>query len=132
MNGNLLDNKENLLDLPNSSDSLEKESQPKFTQNNLFERISVGFFILITGLAYLFNFPSGTLYLTAGVLILVICFRQLIIKALRLDWLILIIGFLCLSKGISTLFNIEITIIPIFFCLLGIYVISNAWQGRNA
>lgn len=132
MKGNQLENKENSPEVTQSGYSSSNKSQPNNSQNNLFERISLGIFILIGGLAYLFNFPSGTLFTTAGVLMLIICLRQIISKSLSLDWLILLIGFLCLSKGISTLFNFEITFIPILFCFLGIFVISNAWQDRSA
>lgn len=132
MNGNHLENIENSPDLLNSGNSSDPKSQSNNFQNNLFERISLGIFILIGGLAYLFNFPAGTLFTTAGVLMLLICLRQVISKSLTLDWLILLIGFLCLSKGISTLFNFEITLIPLLFCFLGIFMISKAWQDRSA
>jgi uncharacterized membrane protein HdeD (DUF308 family) len=132
MNGNQLENMENLSELPNSDYSSEQSTQQKTPQNNSFERISIGLFILIAGLAYLFNFPAGTLFTIAGLLMLINCLRQIISKTLALDWLTLIIGFLCLSKGISTLFNYEIAFIPLVFCLLGVYVISIAWQDRNA
>lgn len=132
MNGNHLENMEKLPENLNSGESSNTASQLKNFQNNLFERISLGIFILIGGLAYLFNFPSGTLFTTAGILMLIICLRQIISKSLSLNWLTLLIGFLCLSKGISTLFNFEITFIPILFCFLGIFIISNAWQDRSA
>lgn len=132
MEGNHLENMENSPEISNSGDSSRNKSQPNTSQNNLFERISLGLFILIGGLAYLFNFPAGTLFTVAGILMLIICLRQIILKSLSLDWLTLLIGFLCLSKGISTLFNYEISFIPLLFCLLGIYVISLAWQDRNA
>jgi len=132
MSGNYLENMENSPEVVDSGYSSENKSQPNSSQNNLFERISLGIFILIGGLAYLFNFPEGTLFMTAGILMLVICLRQIISKSLSLEWLILLIGFLCLSKGISSLFNFEIAFIPIVFCLIGIYVISRAWQDRSA
>ncbi|ENW23055.1 hypothetical protein F925_02930 [Acinetobacter lwoffii NCTC 5866 = CIP 64.10 = NIPH 512] len=132
MTGNHLENMENSPEASHSGNSLNSESQPNSFQNNLFERISLGIFILVGGLAYLFNFPSGTLFTTAGILMLLICLRQIISKSLTLDWLILLIGFLCLSKGISTLFNFEITFIPLVFCLLGIFIISKALQDRSA
>lgn len=132
MNGNQLENMENSSELPNSGYSSEQSTQQKTPQNNSFEQISIGLFILIAGLAYLFNFPAGTLFAIAGLLMLINCLRQIISKTLALDWLTLIIGFLCLSKGISTLFNYEIAFIPLVFCLLGVYVISIAWQDRNA
>ena len=132
MNGNQLENMENLPEISHSGDFSENKPQPNNLQNNLFERISLGLFILIGGLAYLFNFPAGTLFTTAGALMLINCLRQIISKSQSLDWLILLIGFLCLSKGISTLFNFEITFIPLVFCFLGIFIISNAWQDRSA
>jgi len=132
LKGNHLENMENSPEISNSGDSSSNKSQPNTSQNNLFERISLGLFILIGGLAYLLNFPTGTLFTVAGILMLIICLRQIISKSLSLDWLILLIGFLCLSKGISTLFNYDISFIPLLFCLLGIYVISIAWQDRNA
>lgn len=132
MNGNQLENMENSPESSNSGYPSKQPTQSKTSQNNLFERISLGLFILIAGLAYLFNFPAGTLFTIAGLLMLINCLRQIISKTLTLDWLILIIGFLCLSKGISTLFSYEIAFIPLIFCLLGVYVISVAWQDRNA
>lgn len=132
MNGNQLENMENLPEISHSGNFSENKPQPNNLQNNLFERISLGLFILIGGLAYLFNFPAGTLFTTAGTLMLINCLRQIISKSQSLDWLILLIGFLCLSKGISTLFNFEITFIPLVFCFLGIFIISNAWQDRSA
>lgn len=132
MLGNQLESKENSSVIKNTGQSSGNNSQPKKNQNNLFEQVLFGFFVLISGLAYLFNFPSGTLFTTAGAFLLITCLRQVISKTLSLDWLFLLIGFLCLSKGISTLFNYEISFIPILFCLLGIYIISTAWQDRNA
>lgn len=132
LKGNHLENMENSPEISNSGDSSRNKSQPNTSQNNLFERISLGIFILIGGLAYLFNFPAGTLFCVAGILMLTICLRQIISESLSLDWLTLLIGFLCLSKGISTLFSYDISFIPLLFCLLGIYVISLAWQDRNA
>lgn len=132
MTGNHLENIENSSEISHSDDFHTPKPQPNNFQNNLFERISLGIFVLIGGLAYLFNFPSGTLFTTAGALMLLICLRQIISKSLTLDLLTLLIGFLCLSKGISTLFKFEITFIPILFCFLGIFIISKAWQDRSA
>ncbi|MEQ1119300.1 hypothetical protein [Acinetobacter junii] len=132
MNGNQLENMENSPETQNSGYPSGNKTLPNTLQNNRFEQILFGLFILIGGLAYLFNFPAGTLFAVAGTLMLIICLKQIISKTLSLDWLILIIGFLCLSKGISTLFSYEISFIPLLFCLLGIYVISVAWQDRSA
>lgn len=132
MSDNRLNQQENLPELLNSDYSSENISQPNNDQINYFSQFLIGIFILIGGISYLFKFPTGTLVATAGILILVNCIRQLIATDLKLDWITLIIGFLCLSKGISTLFEYEISLLPILFCLLGIYVISQAWQRWKA
>ena len=132
MTGNSLNKKDNSSELLNSDGSSGNNSQPNNSQNNFFGQILFGLFILIGGLAYLFNLPDGTLFIIAGSLMLINCVWQITSNSLSLDWLILLIGFLCLSKGISTLFNYEIPFIPLFFCLLGIFVISKAWKARGA
>ena len=104
--------------------------QPENNQLSFLKQILLGLFILIGGIAYLFNLPSGTLFLVSGIFLLIISLCEFFSREVDLEPISMIIGILCLVKGITSLFGITLTFFPIFFIIIGLILVVRTLQRR--
>ena len=97
------------------------ENENKEEGFTIYGSIGIAVFSIFVGLVYLIpnSFPEGTLYVVAGILIVLVTIFNTF-KGIAYDWFNLLFAIVFLMIGANKILTLEIKFLPIMFLVIGI------------
>lgn len=95
--------------------------------------IGIAIFFIFVGLVYLIPdvFPQGTLYIVAGILIILVTVINTF-KGIAYDWFIILFAVVCIVIGANKILDFEVKFFPIILIVLGVgALLTNLKKLRN-
>lgn len=82
--------------------------------------IGIAIFFIFVGLTYLIPdvFPQGTLYIVAGILIVLVTVINTF-KGIAYDWFIILFAIVCIVIGANKILDFEVKFFPVILIVIG-------------
>ncbi|WP_201551716.1 hypothetical protein [Psychrobacter sp. DD43] len=112
------------------SKNIENKKEQEFTTMG---SIGVAIFFIFVGLVYLIPdvFPQGTLYLVAGILIVLVTVINTF-KGIAYDWFIILFAIVCIVIGANKILDFEVKFFPVILIVIGVAALfTNLKKLRN-
>jgi hypothetical protein len=98
--------------------------------NKRLESVGWGLFlIMLGGFALVKNVPEGTWLIGAGLIMLGLNAVRLL-AGIRASWFTVILGFIALASGVSSVYGVDIPVGPLLIILIGSAIVVRALQPR--
>lgn len=109
------------------------ENEDKEQEFTPIGSIGIAIFFIFVGLVYLIPdvFPQGTLYIVAGILIVLVTVINTF-KGIAYDWFIILFAVVCIVIGANKILDFEVKFFPVILIVLGVGALfTNLKKLRN-
>nr|WP_181717809.1 hypothetical protein [Psychrobacter sp.]QJS05729.1 hypothetical protein [Psychrobacter sp.] len=109
------------------------ENSDKEEGFTVYGLIGLAVFFISVGLVYLIpnTFPEGTLYIVAGVLILIVTIINTL-KGVAYDWFNILFAIVSIVIGMNKILDFEVKFLPVILIVIGVVgLFTNVKKLRN-